>query len=182
VGFWLASVAVLGLGTTLPARGARAETPSAVFATADVMPSVVIQCGATTASGADWKPDREVTITLDGAQGEALATTVVDSDGTFAAIVQIPCDTSIGFHAIGVFGYEAGSDLQAMEIPIEVVGGSSGTAATGSDVATWLGMTLTLLALGTVTLTTRAARRATPGRLGRDPRRRSRALRRLPRR
>jgi hypothetical protein len=156
-------VAVLALGTSLPTRGARAETPSAVFATADVTPSVVTQCGSTTLSGADWEPDTEVTITLDGAQGEALATTVVDSDGTFAAAAHIPCDTSVGFHAIGVFGYEAGPDLQAMEIPIEVVTGSGGTAATGSDVATWLGMTLTLLALGIVTLTT-VRRAGRPGR------------------
>jgi hypothetical protein len=153
VGLWLAFVAVLGL-STLPASGARAGTLSAVFATADVTPSVVRQCGTTTVSGADWEPDGEVTITLDGAQGETLATTVVDSDGTFSATAQIPCDTSVGSHAIGIFGYEAGSDVQALEIAIDVVAGSGGTASTGSDVATGFGVILMLLTLGIVTLTT----------------------------
>jgi hypothetical protein len=152
MGLELAFVALLGLLTTLPASGAHAQTPSVVFATADVTPSLVRQCGTTTVSGADWEPDREVTITLDGAQGEALATTVVDSDGTFAATAQIPCDTSVGSHAIGIFGYEAGSNLQALEIAIDVVAGGGGTASTGSDVATGFGVMLMLLTFGIVTL------------------------------
>ena len=152
MGLELPFVALLGLGTMLAASSAHAQTPSAVLAAADVTPSVVARRGVTTVNGADWEPDTEVTITLDGAQGEALATTVVSSDGTFTAKAEIPCDTSVGLHAIGIFG-TAGPDLQALEISIEVVESSGGTAATGSDVASRVGAMLTLLAFGIVTIT-----------------------------
>jgi LPXTG-motif cell wall-anchored protein len=85
-----------------------------------------VQPGQTiTVSGDGWQANSTITIHW-LSTGAVLATTTVNSDGTFSAQVTIPSDATAGTHTIRVSGTNASGNAQSVDIAVTVQAGDPG--------------------------------------------------------
>ena len=113
--------------------------------TVEVSDSTVFPCGTITVTGSNLVPGITVNITLDG---EVIGTAVVGQDGTYSAVVTIPCDTAPGTHVLGA----GGVTTQITVLAAGGLGGGGGAPGTGANIGAGILVLATLLVIGVAAL------------------------------
>ena len=91
---------------------------------------------STTVVGADFEPTSTVTITWDGTLIPTVpSTVVVDSDGSFTAIISVPTQAEPGIHTINATD-EAGNSAEGTFTVLDMTGPTGATGPAGVDGAT----------------------------------------------